>query len=245
MSGTPELSIVVPAYNEAPAIAGMIRAWDERVRRQGIACEILVYDDGSTDATGSLLTELTGDLPALKVHRQSNRGHGPTILAGYREASGRWVLQVDGDDEVGPTAFDRFWQIREEYDLLVGRRHGRSLPVRRRVLTWASRWAVRLLFGKGLRDVNSPYRLMRREALDVWLAALPSDTFAPNVAISGLALRGRYRVVELDVACVAATRRRAASWSTVAAATRAFAQIVALARRGRAAASSVSRHRTT
>jgi dolichol-phosphate mannosyltransferase len=245
MSGAPELSIVVPAHNEAPAIAGMIRGWDRYLRRLDVSYEILVYDDGSTDGTWAVLADLASALPALKVRHHANRGHGPTILSGYREAHGQWVLQVDADDEVGPAAFERFWRGRTEYDLLVGRRQRRSLSLRRRWLTWACRTVVRILFGKGLRDVNSPYRLMRREALVEWLASLPADIFAPNAAISGLALRGKYRVVEMDVGHVATTRRRPAGWSTLAAAKVSFAQLLAVAEHSRTTAASVGYQRTT
>jgi hypothetical protein len=58
---------------------------------------------------------------------------------------------------------------------------------------------VRLLFGKGVADVNTPYRLMRRARLTELIAGLPDDLFAPNVILSGLAVRRGLRLYETEV----------------------------------------------
>jgi hypothetical protein len=58
---------------------------------------------------------------------------------------------------------------------------------------------VHLLLGRGVRDVNSPYRLMRREAVAPLLALVPQDAFAPNTLLSGLAARAGLRILERPV----------------------------------------------
>jgi hypothetical protein len=62
-----------------------------------------------------------------------------------------------------------------------------------------SRAAVHLLIGRGVRDVNSPYRLMRRSALLPLLDLMPADPFAPNTLLSGLAARAGLRILEVPV----------------------------------------------
>src|SRR4029453_8247802 len=111
--------------------------------------------------TGEIIEALGRERPQIVAVRQANRGHGPTILRGYGEARGQWVLQVDSDDEMDPSAFPEVWRLREA-DLVLGYRVGRQSPVARRLITAVSFWTVRLLFGAGVRDVNSPYRLYRR-----------------------------------------------------------------------------------
>jgi glycosyltransferase involved in cell wall biosynthesis len=245
MSSVPELSLVVPAYNEAPRIADVLRGWNQETRRLGIRCEILVYDDGSTDATPSVLKELAGELASVTVRRHTNRGHGPTLVAGYRAATGRWVLQVDGDDEIGPGPFEPLWQVRDRYDLIIGRRRGRRLSLSRRLLTLLSRCGVGLLFGWRLSDVNSPYRLIRRDKLVELLDDVPPDTFAPNVAIAGLALSRKFRVLERDVPCRPSLQRRNAHWNVLTAGTVTFTQLLATARRSRRLPSAPGYQRTT
>jgi len=220
----------MPAYNEAAAIAGTVRAWTSEADRLRIPYELLAIDDGSTDQTYSVLNALARELPALRVRHHANKGHGPTILEGYGHATGTWVLQVDSDDEVGPAPFEEFWRARDGYDLLIGSRRGRALSSARRLLTFAARTSVRLLFGGALTDVNSPYRLMRRSALVELLKDVPADTFAPNVAIAGLALKRGLRVGERDAPCRPQTRRPAPNWGAMRAGVRSFAQLVAIAR---------------
>jgi hypothetical protein len=126
-------------------------------------------------------------------------GHGPTISRGYRESIGEWVFQVDSDDEMTPASFGRLWACRASYDLVLGCRENRHSRLSRRILSSGSRAVVRLLFGKGLWDVNTPYRLIRRSALAAMLSRIPSRAFAPNVIMAGLAIRDRLRICQIWV----------------------------------------------
>ena len=231
----PTLSLVMPAYNEEGAIAGVVREWDEELQRLGVPYELRIYDDGSRDRTGEILdTVATAHPHACPIH-QSNRGHGPTLVRGYTEAEGDWVLQVDSDGEMAAAAFPTLWAHREGADLVLGYRVGRSSPIVRQFITAVSRFTVRLLFGSGIRDVNCPYRLYRRAALDRLLPAVPPDAFAPNVILEGLAVRAGLRVVEVPVPH---TKRRTGSssivrWKLWRAAFQSFAQTVRVAVRAR------------
>jgi dolichol-phosphate mannosyltransferase len=198
-SPPPSLSVVMPVHNEVDAIRAVIDEWTRELARLGIDYEMLVFDDGSNDGTARVLGELAHRHPCLFVHRHANKGHGPTVLRGYREARGEWVLQVDSDGEIPASAFEDLWTRREACDFLIGRRTERAAPLIRRVVTAASRLSVRALFGSGIHDVNAPYRLMRGRALRSLTPALPGDVFAPNVILTGLALRRGLRVCERPV----------------------------------------------
>jgi glycosyltransferase involved in cell wall biosynthesis len=194
-----DLTVVMPVYNEEGAVAEVVRAWDGELGRLGIAYELRVYDDGSRDRTGEVLVDLSHELPRLLVTRHANRGHGPTILRGYREARGDWVFQTDSDGEMEPDSFPVLWERRGDYDFLFGIRAGRQWTPARWVMTRGSRLAVRALFGGGVADVNTPYRLMRRERLAPLVETLPDDLFAPNVILSGLAVREGLRIWQTSV----------------------------------------------
>lgn len=233
--GRPELSVVMPVYNEAAIIAEVIQAWLGELAQLGIAFEFLAYDDGSRDGTGKILMALSEHQPDLRVTSQANVGHGPTILRGYREARGEWVFQVDSDDEMSAEHFGLLWQQREDHDLILGRRQHRHAPLARRMITAASRFTVWALFGRAVTDVNAPYRLIRRAALVSFLSRIPAGSFAPNVIMSGLACRDRLRVREL---WVPHRGRRAGTvsivkWRLWKAAARAFVQTVLVALRAR------------
>ncbi len=205
---TVQLSVVIPVLNEERSIAAVVEEWTAELARLGIRHEIRLYDDGSSDGTGEILRRLQASRREIVVSTHSNRGHGPTVLRGYREAEGEWVLQIDADDEIGPRAFEELWNRRERNDFLLGRRQGRPQGPMRRALSATARWTVRLGFGGSVRDVNSPYRLMRRKPLVALLRHLDPGTFAPNVALTGLAIAAGLRLEEVGVATQPARARR-------------------------------------
>jgi glycosyltransferase involved in cell wall biosynthesis len=198
-STPPDLTVVMPAYDEAEGIAALVRAWADALDALGIVYELRVYDDGSTDSTAVELDRIAGEIPALRAASHANRGHGPTVLRGYREARGRWVFQVDGDGEIAPRHFAALWDRRDEADLVLGRRTGRQDGFARAIVSGVARLSVRCLFGGRIHDVNSPFRLFRRDALERLLPEVPEGTFAPNVLLTGLACRHGLRVLEVPV----------------------------------------------
>jgi hypothetical protein len=98
-----------------------------------------------------------------------------------------------------PDSFPQLWARREEFDALFGERVGRSQSAGRRIVSAGSRATVRLLFGGGVADVNTPYRLIRAGVLREIVEQIPPDAFAPNVIISGALARAGLRICNLPV----------------------------------------------
>jgi dolichol-phosphate mannosyltransferase len=190
----PELSIVMPVYNGEATIGAVVRSWMDELDRLRIRYEFLVYDDGSGDGTPDVLAAIAKNEQRLVVRRHANMGHGPTILRGYEQASGEWVFQTDSDNETTPAGFEPLWRARGDSDVLFGCRQDRHSTFARRTISAGARTVVRVLFGAGLWDVNTPYRLMRRSALRAMVARIPPLAFAPNVLIAGLAVREQLRI---------------------------------------------------
>jgi len=198
-----KLAIVMPVYNEEEAIGAVLDKWVTAMDKLGIEYTINPYNDGSKDNSYQVIQAKAEQYPGKVIaHTKPNGGHGPTILHGYREAAAAgydWVFQIDSDDEMGPEGFPELWNNRENYDFLVGIRDGRKQALPRKIISAVSRLSVRLFYGKSIWDVNTPYRLMRVSAFkDVW-DVIPSDTFAPNVIISGMAARKKLRCFETRV----------------------------------------------
>ncbi len=189
----------MPVYREAEALPAVLDAWSKTLGDAGIDYELRAYDDGSPDGSLAILRERAAVDPRLVVESHANQGHGPTILRGYREARGCFVFQVDSDGEIAPKPFLELWRVREHFDFGLGVRTCDQRAAVRRLVSSVARWTVRLLFGPGLRDPNCPYRLMRREWLESALERVPVGAFAPNVLLSGLAIRGGARLRELPV----------------------------------------------
>jgi dolichol-phosphate mannosyltransferase len=189
-----DLTIVMPVYNEQDAIEGVVREWMEELRRLQIRVEFRLYNDGSRDQTAERLENLKKFYPELTAVNKPNEGHGPTILRGYREAAAPWIFQTDSDGEMPASSFAALWDRRNDYDALFGIRAGRAQNLGRKLISFVSRRTVAILFGKGVVDVNTPYRLIRASLLKPIVSQIPLDTFAPNVIISGALARAKARI---------------------------------------------------
>ncbi|MEM7583767.1 MAG: glycosyltransferase family 2 protein [Acidobacteriota bacterium] len=199
----PELTVVMPAYNEEEALAGVVTAWLRALDAADVDYQLRLYDDGSRDQTLRIARDLASREARLKVIGQENRGHGPTLLRGYHEAASPWIFQTDSDGEIGTERFVELWRQRHEHDFLIGSRQGRQAPPVRRAMTAVAHWMTRgfqlRLQGERIQDTNIPFRLMRRERLLPLLSYVPPQTFAPNVALSGLAIAEGLRIFQLPV----------------------------------------------
>ena len=223
----------MPVYNEAGGVEDAVQGCVAALAATGASFRAVVLDDGSTDRTPEVLDRLAVH-PHVEVVRKQNSGHGPTILAGYRRVTGQalWVFQLDSDEEIPISSFAALWAARDGADAVVGVRACRSQPLPRRLVTRGSRLAVRLLFGSAVTDVNCPFRLIRGDVLARFVDRIPTDTFAPNVAISGLLALERCRVANVAVPVAARPSQTASlvGWKAVATGMRALRQTVAIRR---------------
>lgn len=108
-SPVPEVSVVVPLYNEQENVHELHRRLAESLGGLGIPYEILFVDDGSRDATPGLIDAMQGGDPHLAVvHLSRNFGHQPAVTAGIDRALGRAVLIMDGDLQDPPEVIPQF-----------------------------------------------------------------------------------------------------------------------------------------
>jgi dolichol-phosphate mannosyltransferase len=195
-----DLAVVIPVYNEHQIIEVVINDWDVALKQLSINYEIHVYNDGSKDNTLAVLESFAAKYPRLKIHNKSNSGHGPTILTGYREnLHAEWIFQVDSDNEISAAFFKTFWNKRAEYDFIIGTRQHHNRPLARRVISYISLLLVSVFYGRGIKDVNVPYRLMRSINFSPFFNSIPPDTFAPNVIVSGCAVHKRLRIKQIPI----------------------------------------------
>ena len=195
-----DVAVVIPVFNEEKLIGECINEWLNVLDSVNLNYEILIIDDGSSDATISIV-ERYGDNQNVQVIIKQNEGHGPTILAGYKRAVGiaEWVFQADSDNEISPNQFSALWSRRQGQDAVIAWRQGRDQTTVRRLVTFFARVTTKVLFRCHLRDVNIPFRLIRSETLAILLEKIPSDTFAPNIALSGALSLMNYQVEECPV----------------------------------------------
>ena len=195
-----DVAVVMPVYNEEACIQDVVDDWLRELKSLGISFLMIVLNDGSKDNTKAVL-EKFATVQNVRVINKQNSGHGPTILQGYHMAitEAEWIFQVDSDNEIAARHFAALWKARHGQDAVIGVRDGRQQPLLRKVISTISRLIVRLFYGPGVTDVNCPFRLMRAAVLKEMLLHIPVDTFAPNVAISGMFALSRRPVANISV----------------------------------------------
>lgn len=190
-----ELSIVIPVYNEASAILKLLGDWSKVFDELNVSYQFIFINDGSFDNSADILRRERKSNNKIVIIDQSNMGHGPAIIKGYRMAlPSKWIFQIDGDHQYSPETFIDLWKNREHYDLLIGERVQRNESMARNIISAIARLSVKLLCKDGIKDVNSPYRLMRSAELANAIAVIPSNSFAPNIMISLFFLGKKRRV---------------------------------------------------
>jgi len=203
-----ELTVVVPIYNEAPALPefyGRLRSTlDGLQEREGISSEIIAIDDGSEDGSLQLLEDIARKDSALRLIRhESNRGQHEAIITGFADVRGALAITIDADLQNPPEEIPRLVEkLREGHDLVAARRLQRQDSISRRL---ASRLAnatssvlTRLYTRVPLHDMGCMLRGYSKKLVEDILR-LAAEPGAAAPFIPALALRCAGRVCEIDV----------------------------------------------
>lgn len=192
------LSIVVPAYNEEPNVAGTVREIAKVAPRLSMDYEILVVNDGSRDRTGEIVRELMQEIPHSRLlEHYPNRGYGGALKAGFASASYDLIAFVPADGQFLFAEIDLFLSLIASADIVCGYRARRQDNLLRRLNGWGWNSAVRLLFGYLARDIDCGFKLLRREVLD--RVPLPSDgAMIDTELLAGARARG-FRIADVPV----------------------------------------------
>jgi glycosyltransferase involved in cell wall biosynthesis len=187
-SETPELMVVMPAFNEEASVRKVVLEFFREIEHWTEKFVFLCLNDGSTDRTGEVLNRLREQLgPRLEVVHQANQGHGQTCLEGYRQAIRRkipWILQIDSDGQCDPQYFFRFWRIRKTSDVIYGVRIRRDDGMRRVFASKILRLFLWVAAGSNCKDANVPYRMMKTAQVALALHKIPNGMFLANVGLS-------------------------------------------------------------
>jgi glycosyltransferase involved in cell wall biosynthesis len=167
------VSIVIPAYNEADVIGGVVSALTGAARWH----EVIVVDDGSRDGTGAAATSAG----AIVVAHPYNKGNGAAVKSGIRRATGEFVLILDGDGQHRPEDARRLVSRLGEYDLVIGARSATTQASQaRRVGNAALNQLATYLTGREIPDLTSGFRGARRECLREFIHLLPNGFSTPT-----------------------------------------------------------------
>ena len=194
-----EVSIVMPCLNEAETLAKCIGHARNAIAKLGLAAEIIVADNGSTDGSQLVAEEL-----GVRVVEVARKGYGSALIGGIDAARGRFVVMGDADDSydfeaIGPL----IERLRDGYDLVVGNRFMGSIEPG--AMPWSHRWVgnpvltmiSRVFFHAPIDDTHCGLRAFKKDAYEKMHLRATGMEFASEMVIKA-ALKGM-RITEVAV----------------------------------------------
>ncbi len=199
-----DLSIVIPAFNEASRLGPTLRRVVDYLRQQGAEYEVLVVDDGSTDGTAEVAAEFAQEGVRL-LRQEVNRGKGAVLRVGVLASQGREVLLLDADLSTPIEELEKLRPRLAEAELVLGSRSvaGSDIvqhqPYYRELMGRTFNLIIRALGVRGLRDTQCGFKLLDGAVARQLFSELTIQRFAYDVELVWLARRHGYRVREVGV----------------------------------------------
>ncbi len=165
---TPELSVIVPFYNEEDNVTRMHAAIVGALEPLGLPFEIVCVDDGSRDRTLELATEIARGDPRVRIVKfRRNYGQTPAMAAGIEQARGKVLVTMDGDLQNDPADIGSFLaKIGEGYDIVVGWRFNRQDKlVSRKIPSKIANWLIGRVTGVPIKDNGCSLKAYRADLI--------------------------------------------------------------------------------
>ncbi len=197
---SPTLTFLIPIYNESATVEEIV----SRVQASGLADEIVLVDDGSTDGTDELLRAIQANQPQIKlISHPTNQGKGAAIRSGIAQVTSDLVLIQDADLEYDPREVSRLLEpiLEDRADVVYGSRFLGG--PRRTTMFWhmvANKMLTlmtNVMYNSILSDMETGYKLFKRE----WLEQIQirSDRFDFEPEITAKLLKRRARIFEVPI----------------------------------------------
>lgn len=182
----PELSIVLPVYNEAGSLPSLIPELTAVLQQLGRSYEIISVDDGSTDESLATLLHLQAQEPRLRIIQfRRNFGQTAAFAAGFKYARGRIIITMDADGQQDPADIPRLLEKLEEenYDLVNGWRQNRREPLlTRRLPSLIANWLIAATSDIRLHDRGCSLKAIRRDLAEHMRLYGELHRFIPEIA---------------------------------------------------------------
>lgn len=160
------LSLVLPAYNEAAVIVQAVAEAEAALGQLFTDFEILVVDDGSSDATAAIVGRNLAASPHTRLLKHpENRGYGAALRTGFEAARSHLIAFTDADCQFDLLDLGSMTRLAEDVPIVAGYRHDRKDSWRRRFYSRGYNVLARAVLGTRVRDCDCALKVFRREAL--------------------------------------------------------------------------------
>ena len=195
MTDQPHLSLVIPAYNEEETIGVLLRRVGEALAAMDRPFEVLLIDDGSTDATPRLLRDGLSQYTWLRVLRMArNGGQSAAFDAGFRAARGVLIATIDADLQNEPEEIPRLIALLDDCDMVTGWRQRRNDTSLRRIQSRIANFIRNWISQEDIHDSACSLKVYKRECLEGIQLFNGMHRFLPTL----VKMRG-FRVKEVPV----------------------------------------------
>ncbi len=192
------LSVFFPCYNEQDNVRRVVGEAMAFLPTVSDDFEVIVVDDGSQDRTGTIIDELAaGDRRIRAVHHPANRGYGGALRSGFGAATKELVFYTDGDGQFDISELRSLLKLIDRHDIVSGYRRRRQDSLIRRLNAWMWGRLVTWVLGFRCRDVDSAFKLYRREIFD--RIDMKSTGALIDAEILARAIRSGYTLTEVPV----------------------------------------------
>lgn len=203
----PQVSIVIPAYNESARIEATLARVMESVERQGWDAEVLVVDDGSKDATAEIIQQWMARYPRLHlIQNQGNRGKGYSVRNGLLQATGEIVMFTDADLSAPMEEAERlFAAIHAGADVAIGsrwldkQRQTTHQPLYRRFFGRCFNAVTRIMMGLPFKDTQCGFKAFKWPAAQIIFRLQRIERWGFDPEILFIAQKLGYDVREVPV----------------------------------------------
>ncbi len=206
MSLPPNLSVVIPAYNEAERLPATLTRVREYLDRNARGYEVVVVNDGSTDATAEVVEELALTWPELRLlNNPGNRGKGFSVRNGVLNSRGDLVLFSDADLSTPIEELEKLVPKLDEFQVVIGSRGVKEAdiqvrqPAHRELLGRAFNLAFQALLLPGIRDSQCGFKLFCRSAAMSSFGRATIDGFGFDGEVLYIARRLGFAICEVPV----------------------------------------------
>lgn len=204
------LSIIIPVYNEARTISTVIKKIRAVPLSRGMAKEIIIVNDGSTDETAGILEAYRRD-PSIKVfHKDRNEGKTSAVIRGIENASGDIILIQDADLEYNPDNYPALIKpiVSGESSIVYGSRFKgviKGMTLINRSANVLSNITFNVLFSTHISDINTCYKVFRKDALEN--IKITSHNFGFDVEVTAQLVRKGYSINEVPINYAARSKK--------------------------------------
>jgi glycosyltransferase involved in cell wall biosynthesis len=160
------ISVFSPCYNEEKNVGKLLTSMLDFLPKISSDYEIIIVDDGSTDATSDIARKFALENPQVRVIRhEKNKGYGTALRTGFENCNKDYIFFTDGDNQFDITEMSKLLPYIKDCDIVTGFRIKRQDNFIRKINEFSFNRLIRILFGLKVRDLNCAFKIYKKHVI--------------------------------------------------------------------------------